>query len=186
MTPRARTVARVATALFWTALGAVLALNGRALFRGRRDPGPSVQSVATRGDGPWSAVAAGKLTRVAVTGVVDGDTLEILWEGRPTFLRYYGVNTPERDRPCYAEARERNRALTLDGARLAFDERRFDKHGRLLAYVFTLDGRSVDAALVHEGLGKAWRRDGAWRDRLAALEDRARLERRGCLWAGGR
>lgn len=184
--PLTRPWRRVGAALFWMSLGAAVALNGRALFRGDRAPGPAVRDVATTGDGPWSVVDADRLVSAAVTGVVDGDTLEILWEGRPTFLRYYGVNTPERDRPCYEEARERNRALTIDGVRLAFDERRQDKHGRLLAYVFTPDGRSVDAALVHEGLGKAWRRDGAWRDRLAALEDRARLERRGCLWVGGR
>lgn len=184
--PLNRSVARVGSALLWIAVGAALGVKGRALFRAGPDAGPPVGTVALSGDGPWSATAPETLPRVPVTGVVDGDTLEILWEGQPVFLRYYGVNTPERERPCYEEARERNRALTRDGVRLAFDERRRDKHGRLLAYVFTVDGKSIDAALVHEGLGRAWRRDGQWRDRLAALEDRARLDKRGCLWTRSR
>ena len=180
--PLRRALARAGSALLWIAVGAALGLKGRALFHAASDAGPVARDLTTTGDGPWSAVAPETLPLAPVTGVVDGDTLEILWEGRPEFLRYYGVNTPERERPCYGEARDRNRSLTIDGVRLAFDERRRDKHGRLLAYVFTPDGRSIDAALVHEGLGKAWRRDGVWRDRLAALEDLARLEKRGCLW----
>ncbi|MCO5760207.1 MAG: thermonuclease family protein [Chromatiaceae bacterium] len=166
--PLNRSVARVGSALLWIAVGAALGVKGRALFRVASDAGPAVRDVRTTGDGPWSAARPETLPRVPVTGVVDGDTLEILWEGRPEFLRYYGVNTPERERPCYEEARERNRVLTGDGVRLAFDERRRDKHGRLLAYVFTIDGPSSSSC----GNGQA-RSAAAARRKHSVTVDRA-------------
>lgn len=125
-----------------------------------------------------------RLPRAEVLSVVDGDTLEVLWNDRPVKLRYFGVNTTERDHACYEEGRARNRELAGGAVRLAFDQRTEDNYGRVLAYVFTAEGRSIDGDLVAEGLGKAWRRDGRFRDRLVALEDAARSERRGCLWSG--
>lgn len=124
------------------------------------------------------------LPKVPILRIVDGDTAEILWEDEPTFLRYYGVNTTERGEPCYKEGIERNRVLSGGAVRLAFDERPRDVHGRLLAYVFTDAGLSVDAQLVAEGIGKAWKRDGLLRDRIVALEDQARMSKIGCLWSG--
>ncbi len=62
------------------------------------------------------------------------------------------------------------------------DARATDPFGRELRYVFTSDGRSVDAALVSEGLAHAWREDGSRRDALVAAEERARSSRVGCLW----
>jgi endonuclease YncB( thermonuclease family) len=123
------------------------------------------------------------LARVLMT--VDGDTLRVLWDGQPVFLRYYGVNTPERDQPCYDEATRRNAALAGEEVRLGFDGRSRDRFGRLLAYVFTPRGDSLDARLVAEGWGRAWRRDGRWQSDLGRLEDQARRARRGCLWAEG-
>lgn len=124
------------------------------------------------------------LPKVPVLRIVDGDTAVILWNDEPTFLRYYGVNTTERGERCYEEGTDRNRALSGGAVRLAFDERRQDTHGRLLAYVFTDEGLSIDAQLVAEGIGKAWKRDGALRDRIMALEDQARVSKTGCLWSG--
>jgi endonuclease YncB( thermonuclease family) len=99
-------------------------------------------------------------------------------------LRYYGVDTTERGQPCYDEATARNRALSGGVVRLVFDERERDAHGRLLAYVFTEAGLSVDAQLVAEGMGRAWKRDGGFRDRLVALEEKAKDAKIGCLWSG--
>lgn len=117
--------------------------------------------------------------------VIDGDTLRVRWEGRSEFLRYYGVNTPEKDEACYGESTERNRRLAGGRVRLAFDERSRDKYGRLLAYVFTEQGLSIDAALAGEGLARAWRRDGRFKEDLTVLELRAREGKTGCLWAAG-
>jgi micrococcal nuclease len=123
-----------------------------------------------------------KLAKAPVLSVVDGDTLWILWEGRRQRLRYYGVDTPEVGQACHDEAAARNGELAGREVLLSFDDRPRDKYNRLLAYVFTADGRSIDAALVREGFGRAWTRDGRWRDGLKELEKDARAAERGCLW----
>ncbi len=123
------------------------------------------------------------LPQAPILRVVDGDTAQILWKDKPLFLRYYGVNTPERDHPCYDEATQRNRALSGGSVRLAFDERQKDNYNRVLAYVFSEDGVSIDAQLVREGFGKAWKRDGALKEQMMELEDAARRDKRGCLWS---
>ncbi len=140
-------------------------------------------SLLTKPDGLFCAQPE-RLPKVAILRIVDGDTAEILWQDQPTYLRYYGVDTTERGQPCYDEGTARNRALSGGAVRLAFDERQWDAHGRLLAYVFTDAGLSVDAQLVAEGMGRAWKRDGAFRDRLVALEEKARDSKIGCLWSG--
>lgn len=123
------------------------------------------------------------LPRARVIAVVDGDTLRVLWDGQEERLRYYGANTPEKGDPCFDEATRRNAALAGEEVLLAFDERPRDKYGRMLAYAFTPDGRSLEGVLVAEGLARAWTRNGRWRDGMEALEKEARREKRGCLWA---
>jgi micrococcal nuclease len=100
-------------------------------------------------------------------------------------VRYYGIDTPERQEPCYEEAKKRNEELTDRHVLLMADARDRDSGGRLLRYVFTLDGHSIDAALVAEGFAHAWTRDGSYRDALMALEEEAQRENRGCLWGDG-
>jgi micrococcal nuclease len=73
-------------------------------------------------------------------------------------VRYIGVDTPELHHPrkpveAYArEAKEFNRNLVEHRAvRLEFDVERYDKYGRLLAYVFLPDGTFVNAELLRQG-----------------------------------
>lgn len=155
-------------------------------------PAPTARStgalaLAAR-DGAWFASTPvdgrADATRVTVDHVIDGDTIDVRAAQTPLRVRFYGVDTPERDEPCYAEATARTVALAGSAIILVPDTRLQDPGGRELRYVFTLDGRSLDATLVSEGLAKAWRSDGTLRDRLVALEDDARRARRGCLWSG--
>jgi len=120
-----------------------------------------------------------------VMEVVDGDTIEVRLEGEPETVRYYGIDTPERQEPCYEEAKKRNEELAGRHVLLVPDARDRDDGGRLLRYVFTLDGLSIDAVLVAEGFARAWTRDGHYRDALVALEEEAQHEGRGCLWGDG-
>jgi endonuclease YncB( thermonuclease family) len=138
-----------------------------------------------KGEGGVRVSDVSRLISVPVDEVVDGDTLWVLWQGEKTPLRYYGVNTPEREKACYGEATERNRVLAGASVRLAFDGRSRDKYGRLLAYVLTEDGRAIEAALVAERFGRAWTRDGRFRNQMVDLEREARSARRGCLWKDG-
>jgi micrococcal nuclease len=125
------------------------------------------------------------LPAAQVVRVVDGDTIHVRYDGSNERLRYYGVNTPEVDRACYEGATERNRVLSGTQVRLLFDGRGRDSYGRLLAYVYTDDGRLIDAALVQEGWGRAWKKDGRFRNELVALEKAARKNKTGCLWEKG-
>ncbi|WP_448382751.1 thermonuclease family protein [Desulfosoma sp.] len=120
-----------------------------------------------------------------VIAVLDGDTV-VLENGSK--VRYLGVDTPEMDHEtgrheCYArEAYTRNKALVL-GRRviLAYDTPTRDEHGRLLAYVSTPEGISVNAELVREGLAYVFRGpEGFSRFReFLALQRDAVLARRG-------
>jgi len=124
------------------------------------------------------------LPAAVVMEVIDGDTIEVQLEGKRETVRYYGIDTPERQERCYEEAKKRNEELADRHVLLMADARDRDSGGRLLRYVFTLDGYSIDAALVAEGFAHAWTWDGSYRDALIALEEEAQREGRGCLWGG--
>jgi len=125
------------------------------------------------------------LPTAVVMEVIDGDTIDVQFEGKHETVRYYGIDTPERQEPCYEEAKKRNEELAGRHVLLLADARHRDSGGRLLRYVFTLDGYSIDAALVAEGFAHAWASDGFYRDTLMALEEEAQREGRGCLWGDG-
>jgi len=122
------------------------------------------------------------LPTAVVMEVIDGDTIEVQLEGKRETVRYYGIDTPERQERCYEEAKKRNEELTDRHVLLMADARDRDSGGRLLRYVFTLDGSSIDAALVAEGFAHAWTADGSYRHALMALEEKAQREGQGCLW----
>jgi endonuclease YncB( thermonuclease family) len=84
-----------------------------------------------------------------VKRVVDGDTI-MLADGR--YVRYIGINTPERGEPLWEEARDYN-AQKVRGklVTLEFGQVEEDRYGRTLAYVFD-GGEMVNAALVQAGL----------------------------------
>jgi micrococcal nuclease len=90
-----------------------------------------------------------------VTRVIDGDTIEVDIGGVIYDVRYIGVNTPEDDEPCYAEATEANRAL-VEGqvVTLVKDVSETDRYGRLLRYVYVGD-EMVNELLVANGWAEA-------------------------------
>lgn len=117
-----------------------------------------------------------------VVRVIDGDTLDVLISNITHRVRLFGVDTPERGEPCYHEATERLRQLAGDVVRVEAGPRGEDSYGRLLFYLYTPNGESIDAMLISEGLATAWTRDGQYRDPLVNLEREARMQGIGCLW----
>ena len=103
---------------------------------------------------------------VQVVRVIDGDTLDST-RGR---VRLFGVDTPERGQRCASEATDRFQELAGNIVRLEDGPRATDSFDRLLAYVYTQDGLSIDETLIREGLATAWTRDGQHRDYLVGLE----------------
>lgn len=128
-----------------------------------------------------------------VERVVDGDTLVIRYRGVSTTVRLLGVDTPETvhsNKPVERFGREASaftkQLLENEEVRLDFDLERFDRYGRLLAYVYRAsDGLFVNEVLLREGYAHAYTRfPFRYLDRFRQLEAEARASRRG-LWADG-
>ncbi len=157
------------------AVGAAVALAGCG---GGRSAPPSGASPA----------AAGPL--FLITKVTDGDTVHVIYAGHDERVRLIGINTPEVDwyggrAECFGAEAGTYTRRRLDGrtVRLAFDSDRYDRYGRLLAYVYL--GRELfNLTLAEDGYARA---DPVPPDtRIAATfaraEDEARAAGRG-LWS---
>lgn len=119
---------------------------------------------------PSPAAAAGPppAERVLVTGVVDGDTINVLRGRRQETVRLIGVDTPETGRPdtpvqFYGPeaALFTRRTLLEKRVRLEFESPdraggNTDKYDRTLAYVFTDDGTNFNLELIRQGFGRAY------------------------------
>ena len=143
----------------------------------------------------WAAPAVALCTAtaatepVAVSRVIDGDTLE-LHDGRR--VRLIGVDTPEigyrgkRSEPYAQAARRRLQEMVAPGGlRLQRGQEPEDRYGRTLGHLFTAEGQNVEAQLLREGLGFALAvppNIALWACHRDA-EDMARGKRR-ALWAG--
>ncbi|MGE3857784.1 MAG: thermonuclease family protein, partial [Dehalococcoidia bacterium] len=165
------------TSVILAAFIAIVGLGTAAVRQSSREatppsPPPAVASAGAPTSGPAGGPAGA--VPVAVTRVIDGDTLDVRAAETELRVRLYGVDTPERGEACYGEATARLRTLAGDRVLLLADARTQDRYGRELRDVFTTDGRSIDAALVTEGLALAWREDGSRRAELIAAEEAAR------------
>jgi len=138
---------------------------------------------------PSSSPTPVGLEEAFVINVVDGDTIDVLIDGREFRLRYIGIDTPETVDPrrpveCFGrEASERNREL-VEGITVGLerDVSETDQFGRLLRYVWA-NGEMVNAALVEEGYASSstFPPDVRYAELFAALETQARAHNRG-LW----
>ncbi|MDD5449256.1 MAG: thermonuclease family protein [Candidatus Omnitrophica bacterium] len=124
--------------------------------------------------------------KALVTRVVDGDTIVIQGGLK---VRYIGINTPETKHPKKPveyfgrEASEFNKKLVQGRqVNLKYDVQKFDKYGRLLAYVY-VDGKFVNAKLVEEGYAQVFTMppNVKYADLFLGLQRKARDEKRG-LW----
>ena len=128
-----------------------------------------------------------------VVGVVDGDTIDAVVDGRRERIRLIGIDTPETlkaDTPveCYGpEASARTEALLPASTpiRLERDIEPRDAFGRLLAYVYrATDGLFVNLHLVAGGFARPlpFEPNTAHADTLAGAAASARSQSLG-LWA---
>ena len=117
-----------------------------------------------------------------VVSVIDGDTIDVDIDGDVYRVRYIGMNTPERDEPCYTEATNANSGWVAGRqVRLVRDQSDTDRFDRLLRYVY-VDDTLVNAALVQEGFAEvvSYPPDTREFENFRALEDQARRGARGC------
>ncbi|MED4492932.1 thermonuclease family protein [Heyndrickxia coagulans] len=99
---------------------------------------------------------------VTLVETVDGDTIKVNYKGKTETVRYLLVDTPEEKKPgtCvqpYAvSAYNKNKQLVNSGKlTLEFETNgdKYDKYGRLLAYVF-VNGKSVQEELLKGGYAR--------------------------------
>lgn len=115
-----------------------------------------------------------------VVQVSDGDTLQVLRDGRAEKVRLAGIDCPELNQP-YGQAAKRFVLQIAAQRTVTVQVVTTDRYGRTVGEVVLPDGRSLNQELVRAGY--------AWRYRkysddavLEALESEARGARRG-LWA---
>jgi len=119
-------------------------------------------------------------TKGFVTEVIDGDTI-LLDNGDK--VRLLGINTPEKGRFYYKEAKERLEQLVLNkNVTLEKDVTDVDTYGRLLRYVMVGEN-FVNLRLVKEGFAHAYvvNPDNRYLKRLLTLEADARKKGKG-IW----
>jgi len=108
-----------------------------------------------------------EVQEVEVEEVIDGDTIRVrdLQTDEIIRVRYLGIDTPELEGPDYescfsSQAKEKNEDLVLDQKLiLEFDIDKYDRFGRTLAYVYTLDELGeketfVNLELLEEGYAR--------------------------------
>jgi endonuclease YncB( thermonuclease family) len=117
-----------------------------------------------------------------VLRVVDGDTVDIEVNGERQRVRYIGINTPERNEPCYEQATQANIDLVLGKTvRLVKDKSDTDRYGRLLRYLF-VDDIFVNKVLVEQGHAEAvlYKPDDQYYNQFSYLEEVAAEAGLGC------
>ena len=121
-----------------------------------------------------------------VERAIDGDTL-LLINGEK--VRLIGVNTPETKHPqkpveYFGKEAHLFTKQMVDGkeARFEFERQKRDRYGRLLAYVYLLDGTFLNAEIIKQGYGFAYTRfPFKYMGEFRRYEREARENKRG-LW----
>ena len=117
-----------------------------------------------------------------VTRVIDGDTIDVLIDGKNVRIRYLQMNTPERDQPCFSESTDRNAELVAGKTvRLVPDTELVGPYDRLLRYVYVGEV-SVSRVLVEEGFAEVvlYPPNDAHYEEFVALEQAAAQAGLGC------
>lgn len=151
--------------LKWVIFGAT-ALIGLFIWAGvagsqdNTTPVAHVAAPATPSDTAHSATGPSDKTLYKVMKVVDGDTIDVLINGKTERIRLIGMDTPETVDPrkvvqCFGrEASDKAKSLLQDTeVHLEQDatQGERDKYNRLLAYIYLQDGTNYNQHMIAEG-----------------------------------
>lgn len=115
-----------------------------------------------------------------VVGVMDGDTIEVLHNGKAERIRLQGIDCPEKAQAFGQRAKQATSELVFS-RRVTVESHGVDKYKRTLGTVMLSDGTNVNRELVAQGWCW-WYQKYAPEDLvLAALEVTAKLAHKG-LW----
>lgn len=95
-----------------------------------------------------------------VTKVIDGDTIQVLLNGKTETIRLIGIDTPETVDPrkpvqCFEKEASEEAEKILEGQRITLEsdptQDTRDKYGRLLNYIFLADGTNFNLFMIRQG-----------------------------------
>lgn len=117
-----------------------------------------------------------------VIGIKDGDTIEVLFEGKPLTVRLAHIDCPEikNKQPFGAAAKKMTSSLCFGQTVVLSSDGKFDRYKRLIAVVVNEHKENINQALVKAGLAwhfKKYSSDSSY----DSLELNARVNKRG-LW----
>jgi endonuclease YncB( thermonuclease family) len=115
-----------------------------------------------------------------VVRIVDGDTYDIIVDGKQTRIRMFGIDAPERGMDYYKVSKQYLGELCMNQG-IHLEIVNTDRYGRIVAKSFLADGRELGAEMIRAGM--AWHFKRYSDDEvLATLETTARENQVG-LWS---
>lgn len=126
-------------------------------------------------------VPLAEIQKFYVVDVVDGDTIVAKGD---SFVRLIGIDAPEKDKPCFTEAREKLEELILNKyVFLVRDNKNTDVYGRLLRYVF-LGSKNINLRMAEEGYAVPMpiKPNLRYAKEIKEASDAVKREKRGCLY----
>jgi endonuclease YncB( thermonuclease family) len=88
-----------------------------------------------------------------VVGVIDGDSIRVMRNGKAEQVRLQGIDCPEKGQPYGKHAKQFTSEQAF-GKVVTVQEKGHDRYGRTLADVILPDGRNLNHELLKVGL--AW------------------------------
>jgi endonuclease YncB( thermonuclease family) len=116
-----------------------------------------------------------------VVSVLDGDTIEVLHNGKAERIRLSGIDCPEKGQAYGRRAKQEASALVF-GREVTLQTHGKDKHGRTIAEVFVEKGTNVNHSLVKDGWCWWYQKYAPGDLVLQELEQDAKAYKKG-LWA---
>ncbi|MCS6304903.1 MAG: thermonuclease family protein [Nitrospira sp.] len=115
-----------------------------------------------------------------VVRILDGDTIEVLHNGKAQRVRLHGIDCPEKGQPFGNNAKQAISSLIF-AQEVTLQIYGKDKYRRILADVLLADETNVNHQLVKDGWCWWYRKYAPDNTALEALENEAREEKKG-LW----
>lgn len=131
----------------------------------------------------------------SVTRIIDGDTVEVMVEGKIQKIRVIGINTPETVDPrkkveCFGKEASEYAKLLLDGQKVILQrdpsQSNADRYGRLLRYIILPDGTDFGLRMIESGYAYEYTYEGPYihQTKYRNAQTKAEEGSRG-LWGSG-
>ena len=116
-----------------------------------------------------------------VIAVKDGDTIELMLNGKAQRIRLGHIDCPEKNQPYGAKAKSYTSAKCFRQTVTVVHTRHYDRNKRLIAEIILSDGDTLNRELVRAGLAWHYKRYST-DSTYGVLEHNANLSKKG-LWA---